>query len=92
MTGKVRKNSKKRIILKWWQKILLIVGTTGLCVLLTWLLCEKWLQPVYVDTMRAKWVTEGGIDEDWDAYVAQLYAMGLEEIRIPRQQQRVRYR
>ena len=34
----------------------------------------------YVDTMRAKWVTEGGIDEDWDAYVAQLYAMGLEDM------------
>ena len=34
----------------------------------------------YVDTMRAKWVTEGGVDEDWDAYVAQLNAMGLEDM------------
>ena len=34
----------------------------------------------YVDTMRAKWVTEGGIDEEWDAYVAQLNVMGLEEM------------
>ena len=34
----------------------------------------------YVNTMRAKWVTEGGIDEEWDAYVAQLQAMGLEDM------------
>lgn len=32
----------------------------------------------YVRQMRAKWVTEGGIDEDWDTYVEQLNAMGLE--------------
>lgn len=32
----------------------------------------------YVETTRAKWITEGGIDEDWDAYVAQLNNMGLE--------------
>ena len=30
--------------------------------------------------MRAKWVTEGGIDEEWDAYVTQLNVMGLEEM------------
>ena len=34
----------------------------------------------YVDTMRAKWVTEGGIDEEWDNYCAQLEAMGLSEM------------
>jgi putative aldouronate transport system substrate-binding protein len=28
--------------------------------------------------MAAKWVTEGGIDADWDAYVRQLNAMGLQ--------------
>lgn len=34
----------------------------------------------YVDSMRAKWVTEGGIDEEWDDYVARLYAMGLDDL------------
>ena len=34
----------------------------------------------YVDTTRAKWVTEGGIDEGWDAYVQQLNQMGLEDM------------
>lgn len=34
----------------------------------------------YVDTTRAKWVTEGGIDEGWDAYVQQLNQMGLEQM------------
>ena len=34
----------------------------------------------YVDTMRAQWVTNGGIDEGWDAYVAQLNEMGLEDL------------
>jgi len=32
----------------------------------------------YVAQMAAKWVTEGGIDTDWDAYVRQLNAMGLQ--------------
>ena len=32
----------------------------------------------YLNTTRAKWVTEGGIDEEWDAYIAQLNTMGLE--------------
>lgn len=39
----------------------------------------------YVLQSRASWITEGGIDEQWDAYVAQLNAMGLErfiEIRM----------
>ena len=54
MTNKLRKNGKKRIILRWWQKALLILGCTALCVLAAWLLCEKTLTPVYVDTVRAK--------------------------------------
>lgn len=32
----------------------------------------------YIDTTRAKWITEGGIDEEWDAFVKQLDSMGLE--------------
>lgn len=34
----------------------------------------------YVESMRAQWITEGGIDEGWDAYVEQLNAMGLERL------------
>lgn len=34
----------------------------------------------YVESMRAKWVTEGGVDEEWDAYIEQLNAMGLERL------------
>lgn len=39
----------------------------------------------YCQQMRAKWVTEGGIEEEWDGYIEQLNAMGLErfvEIRM----------
>lgn len=32
----------------------------------------------YVTTMRAKWVSEGGIDEEWDSYIEELNRMGLE--------------
>ncbi|MDR1542395.1 MAG: extracellular solute-binding protein [Clostridiales bacterium] len=32
----------------------------------------------YVSQSRIKWVTEGGIDEDWDAYLQQLKNMGLD--------------
>lgn len=32
----------------------------------------------YVDQTRAKWVVEGGIEAEWDAYVQQLRNMGLE--------------
>jgi putative aldouronate transport system substrate-binding protein len=31
----------------------------------------------YVGLMRAKWVTQGGIDADWDGYVRQLEQIGL---------------
>lgn len=34
----------------------------------------------YVESTRAIWVTEGGIDEGWDEYVEQLNAMGLERL------------
>ena len=34
----------------------------------------------YVSTQYAKWVTEGGIDEEWDAYIEQLNKMGLEDL------------
>ena len=53
MTKKICKNGKKRIILKWWQKILLILGCTALCVLAAWILCENILAPSYVDTVKA---------------------------------------
>ena len=34
----------------------------------------------YVESMRAQWITEGGIDEGWDAYVKQLDSMGLQDL------------
>lgn len=34
----------------------------------------------YVATMRAQWVTKGGIDEGWEAYVKKLNDMGLEKL------------
>jgi putative aldouronate transport system substrate-binding protein len=34
----------------------------------------------YLKTTRAKWVTKGGIDQEWDAYVKQLNDMGLEKL------------
>ena len=34
----------------------------------------------YIGTMRAEWITNGGIDEGWDSYVAQLEAMNLERL------------
>ena len=33
----------------------------------------------YVKQMYAKWISEGGIDEEWDSYLSKLNAMGLEE-------------
>lgn len=29
--------------------------------------------------MRAKWLAYGGVEEEWDAYVARLESMGLSE-------------
>jgi putative aldouronate transport system substrate-binding protein len=34
----------------------------------------------YVESTRALWISEGGIEEGWDAYVEQLNAMGLEKL------------
>ncbi|MEV5027085.1 extracellular solute-binding protein [Paenibacillus sp. LPE1-1-1.1] len=34
----------------------------------------------YVKTTRAQWITKGNIDEEWDAYIKQLNAMGLERL------------
>lgn len=34
----------------------------------------------FVGTTSARWITQGGIDEEWDAYVAQLDAMGLQRL------------
>ena len=33
----------------------------------------------YVNTMQADWVTNGGVEEGWDAYIEQLNAMGFEQ-------------
>lgn len=33
----------------------------------------------YVTTMQAKWVTEGGVDEEWDTYIETLNQMGFED-------------
>ncbi|HZG85796.1 extracellular solute-binding protein [Paenibacillus sp.] len=34
----------------------------------------------YIASTRAQWVTKGGIDEGWDAYVQQLNEMGLQRL------------
>ncbi len=34
----------------------------------------------YVESTRAEWVSNGGIDEGWDAYVAQLKDLGLDDM------------
>ena len=34
----------------------------------------------YVEAQFAHWVVDGGIDEEWDAYIEQLNAMGLQEL------------
>ena len=34
----------------------------------------------YVQTQRAEWITNGGIDEGWDAYIKQLNDMGLDRL------------
>ncbi len=45
----------------------------------------------YINQAQAKWVTEGGIDNEWDAYVAKLRAMGLDDLLAIYQQQYDRY-
>lgn len=34
----------------------------------------------YIETTRARWITGGGIDAEWDEYIAQLERMGLERL------------
>lgn len=34
----------------------------------------------YVDQMRAKWITEGGIDEEWDTYVEKVNSLGVSDM------------
>ena len=34
----------------------------------------------YIETTRARWITEGGVDEEWDDYINQLNAMELERL------------
>lgn len=34
----------------------------------------------YVNQMRAKWIVEGGIENDWDDYVAKVKQMGLDDL------------
>lgn len=34
----------------------------------------------FIQTSRAKWITEGGVDEEWDSYIKQLNEMGLESL------------
>lgn len=41
---------------------------------------------VYVNDLTAKWIVEGGIEQEWDAYVKQLNDMGLEEYMTIRQE------
>jgi putative aldouronate transport system substrate-binding protein len=34
---------------------------------------------IYVAESRARWITQGGVDEEWDTYLGHLDALGLEE-------------
>lgn len=34
----------------------------------------------YIKSTRAKWITKGGIDQEWDAYVKKLNDMGLQKL------------
>jgi putative aldouronate transport system substrate-binding protein len=34
----------------------------------------------YINQMQARWITQGGIEAEWDAYVEQLKAMGVERL------------
>lgn len=35
----------------------------------------------YVNKMQVKWLTEGGIEEEWDAYLEQLQTLGLDKYK-----------
>lgn len=45
----------------------------------------------FVGTTRAKWITEGNIDQEWDAYVKKLNDMGLERLVQIRKEAYQRY-
>lgn len=34
----------------------------------------------YIRSTRAKWITQGGIDQEWEAYVEKLNDMGLQKL------------
>ena len=34
----------------------------------------------YVEAQYAHWVVDGGVEDEWDSYIEQLNAMGLEEM------------
>ena len=34
----------------------------------------------YTDSMSAEWIVKGGVEEGWDAYIANLYNMGLQDM------------
>nr|WP_256976084.1 extracellular solute-binding protein [Paenibacillus sp. MY03] len=34
----------------------------------------------YIKSTRAKWITKGGVDQEWDAYVEKLNDMGLQKL------------
>ena len=37
----------------------------------------------YINRKNAEWITQGGVDEEWDAYVEELNKMGVDEyVRI----------
>ena len=46
----------------------------------------------YISSTFAKWITEGGIDEGWDAYVAQLDKLGINDLLAVYQQAYDRYK
>ncbi len=43
-----------RILLKWWQKILLVTGCAVAVALLAWIFCEWITKPVYISTVRSQ--------------------------------------
>lgn len=45
----------------------------------------------FVGTTRAKWISEGNIDAEWDAYVKKLNDMGLERLVQIRKEAYQRY-
>ena len=44
----------RRVTLKGWQKLLLVLGCTVLAAAASWLYCEKIASPVYTSSVRAQ--------------------------------------